>query len=160
MAQPHWQHWKGNLNLWESKIRIKEIIIYIYIYIRFKFAGCEKWEAVQKTQAIRLFYLPLFCKIHSSSKTTHKNLTDSNDRFKHLYLGNHSEIHMFVQTFFFKLPILSPPTTSKLPPESPCICLHCLVLKRRDDFTIYEILIMHVTTHETIIRKPWNPTFI
>ena len=41
-------------------------------------------------RAIRLMYLPFFCKILSLSNPTNKNLSQI-QRFKQLYLGNHSE---------------------------------------------------------------------
>jgi len=43
-------------------------------------------------RAICLVYPPFFCKLHSTSNPTNKNLTELVWRLKQLYLGNHPKI--------------------------------------------------------------------
>jgi hypothetical protein len=77
---PNWQHWKVNLNLWESKSRIKKSS-----YVCFKFEGAKNGRQHKKRkQAIHLVY-PLSKNLLLIQHHI-QNLTDSNARFKQLYL--------------------------------------------------------------------------
>ena len=53
--------------------------------------------------AIRLVYPPLFCKLHSSSNPTNKNLQRYTRRFKQLYFSNHSELDKFIWTLLLTM---------------------------------------------------------
>ena len=70
--------------------------------------------------AIRLMYPPLFCKLHSSSNPTNKNLKSYAWGFKQLYLSNQSELDGHsCELFFSQWLRMLPPTILTFPLKSP-----------------------------------------
>jgi hypothetical protein len=91
--------------------------ICIYLHVSLCRQQHPKWK-----QAILIMHPPFFCKLHSSSNPTHKNLTESGLENETVLSWLPFRIrHSFTWTFFSQCSILSPPKILTFSHESTCL---------------------------------------
>ena len=90
-----------------------------FIWVDLYVSSCGQQHPKCET-AIRLMYLPLFYKLHSSSNPTNKNLHRYAQRLKQLYLSNHSELDNVHMNFSSHNDCNLNPKILTFPLKSPC----------------------------------------